>query len=169
VLDIVSSGESVSTVSHLIQLSVAPVFLIAGVGAILGVLSQRLSRIVDRVEKINTNLLQIQNSEGGNRRASDLSEDRINDLKRQRYYLGIRARNMNLAILFCTTTGFLVAAVIMTLFLSSFFEFSGAGIIAGFFIAGMSTFMLALGLFLREIFMATYFMKRRDTALSSDV
>lgn len=98
-----------------------------------------------------------------------MSEERVNDLKRQRHYLGIRARNMNLAILFCTTTGFLVAAVIMTLFLSSFFEFSGAVLIAGFFIAGMSTFMLALGLFLREIFMATYFMKRRDSALSNDV
>ena len=35
-------------VGHLIQLAVAPVFLIAGVAATLNVLTSRLARIVDR-------------------------------------------------------------------------------------------------------------------------
>lgn len=39
---------SISTVSHVIQLAVAPVFLLSGVGAILAVLINRLGRIVDR-------------------------------------------------------------------------------------------------------------------------
>ena len=40
--------SSISTVSHVIQLAVAPVFLLSGVGAILAVLINRLGRIVDR-------------------------------------------------------------------------------------------------------------------------
>jgi hypothetical protein len=36
----------VSTIAHLIQLSIAPVFLLAGVGAILNVLANRLARVV---------------------------------------------------------------------------------------------------------------------------
>ena len=38
----------VSSVAHVIQLAVAPVFLLAGVGALLGVLTNRLARVVDR-------------------------------------------------------------------------------------------------------------------------
>ena len=38
----------VSTIAHLIQLAIAPVFLLAGIAGILNVLAQRLSRVVDR-------------------------------------------------------------------------------------------------------------------------
>ena len=40
--------ENISNVSHVIQLAVAPVFLLTGIGAILSVLISRLGRIVDR-------------------------------------------------------------------------------------------------------------------------
>src|ERR1039457_2882038 len=40
--------SSITTVSHVIQLAVAPVFLLSGVGAILAVLINRLGRIIDR-------------------------------------------------------------------------------------------------------------------------
>jgi len=40
--------SSITTVSHVIQLAVAPVFLLTGVGAILAVLINRLGRIIDR-------------------------------------------------------------------------------------------------------------------------
>jgi len=153
-------NSAVNTVSHLIQLSVAPVFLIAGVGAILGVLSQRLARIIDRVERLNTKLSQTMQEETRGRRASDLSAEASTALKLERHYLHIRARNMNTAILFCIMTGLLVASVIMVLFLSSFFVFDGGILIAALFILGMGAFMVSLSLFIREIFMATYFMKR---------
>ncbi len=154
--------SAVNTVSHLIQLSVAPVFLIAGVGAILGVFSQRLGRIIDKVDKINNELLQPQRDPVLDRLGGEVSTDkRVQDLKTQRSYLERRSKNMNFAILFCTMTGFLVASVIMILFLSSFFSFDGGLVIAGLFILGMTVFMLALSLFLREVYMATHFMKMR--------
>ncbi|HEX8580161.1 MAG TPA: DUF2721 domain-containing protein, partial [Allosphingosinicella sp.] len=42
----------VSTIGHLIQLAIAPVFLLAGIGAILNVLAQRLARVVDRARAL---------------------------------------------------------------------------------------------------------------------
>jgi len=153
---------AVNTISHLIQLAVAPVFLIAGVGAILGVLSQRLARIIDRAERLNVKINQSVQEEGYTRRASDISVETVTALKMQRHYLQIRARNMNTAILFCILTGLLVASVIMTMFLSSFFVFDGGLFIAALFILGMGAFMISLSLFIREIFMATYFMQREQ-------
>src|SRR4029453_9650397 len=41
------SGIEVVDVAHAIQLAVAPVFLLSGVGVVLGVLTARLARIVD--------------------------------------------------------------------------------------------------------------------------
>jgi hypothetical protein len=43
-------------ISHVIQLAVAPVFLLAGVGAILNVMANRLSRIIDRARVLETKL-----------------------------------------------------------------------------------------------------------------
>ena len=43
---------SSDTIVHLIQLSVAPVFLLAGVAGLLNVFTGRLTRIVDKLEKI---------------------------------------------------------------------------------------------------------------------
>ncbi|WP_245648850.1 DUF2721 domain-containing protein [Sphingomonas sanxanigenens] len=42
------SGPAVTDIAHTIQLAVAPVFLLAGIGGILNVLAGRLQRVVDR-------------------------------------------------------------------------------------------------------------------------
>ena len=40
--------EELSIVSHVIQLAVAPAFLLTGIAAIISVLAMRLGRVVDR-------------------------------------------------------------------------------------------------------------------------
>jgi hypothetical protein len=45
------SGPYLSTVADTIQSAIAPVFLLAGIGAILNVMVGRLARIVDRARK----------------------------------------------------------------------------------------------------------------------
>ena len=42
------SDVHVSGISHIIQLAVAPVFLLSGIGAMLAVMTGRIGRIVDR-------------------------------------------------------------------------------------------------------------------------
>ena len=41
-------NPAVSTIAQAIQLSVAPVFLLTGIGAILNLLATRLARVIDR-------------------------------------------------------------------------------------------------------------------------
>jgi len=44
----VQQDTGITAVAHAIQLAVAPVFLLSGIGAMLAVLTNRLSRIIDR-------------------------------------------------------------------------------------------------------------------------
>ncbi|WP_024851545.1 DUF2721 domain-containing protein [Hydrogenovibrio kuenenii] len=141
-----ASGDSVNTVSHFIQLSVAPVFLLAGVSGLLGVLVNRLNRIKDKVEALE-NFLATHRSESPIDRRSE-------DVRGKQQNLRHRARNVNLAILFCTLTGLLVALVIMVMFLNTMFSFSGGLLIAILFVLAMLCLIVSLFLFLREIFMA---------------
>ena len=48
--------SSVETIATVIQLAVAPVFLLAGIAGLLNVLSIRLGRVVDRVRVVETRL-----------------------------------------------------------------------------------------------------------------
>ncbi len=139
-------ANAVNAVSQLIQLSVAPVFLLAAVGGILNVFTGRLSRIIDKVEKLDAE----------NRQNIDELAERQ---KERRDSLAKRMRNMNLAILFCTITGLLVATVIVIMFSSALLKFDESILIAALFIIAMLSFILSLTLFLKEIFLTTAFAK----------
>ena len=141
-------ANAVNAVSQLIQLSVAPVFLLAAVGGILNVFTGRLSRIIDKVEKLDAE----------NRQNIDELAERQ---KERRDSLAKRMRNMNLAILFCTITGLLVATVIVIMFSSALLEFDESILIATLFIIAMLSFILSLTLFLKEIFLTTAFAKSK--------
>lgn len=143
----------VDTVSHLIQLSVAPVFLLAGVAGLLNVFTGRLTRIIDKVEKLDK-----QEENKTNSNAHYIEDEKI---KRRRNFLAMRMGNTNLAILFCTTTGLLVALVIVTLFLSALLKFNGSTFISILFILAMISLILSLVVFLREIFYTTSFIKTK--------
>lgn len=151
-MSLLSSPESVSTISHLIEISVAPVFLLASVGALLGVFTNRLSRIIEKFESIDALLVSLgEHSHEMNKVAK---------LMQQRQLLEKRVANMNVSIFLCTTTGILVAFSIVTIFMSTFFIFDGALLIAVLFVAGMVALVSALLLFVREIILATQFVKR---------
>lgn len=141
--------DGVNTVSHLIQLSVAPVFLLAGVAGLLNVFTGRLSRIIDKVEKLDANSEIKKHPEHEDRRLS----------------LTLRMQNINYAISLCTMTGLLIALVIVTMFLSSIFEFNGSVFIATLFIFAMLSLITSLVLFQKEIFFTTSFIKKKKASL----
>jgi len=139
---------AVNGVAQLIQLAVAPVFLLAAVGALLNVFTGRLARIIDKIEKFD---------HYGEAVPEGFTTAYI---KARRDSLAARMRNMNLAILFCTVTGLLVAIVIVTMFLSALLDFEEYLFIAALFILAMVALILSLTLFLREIFLTTGFAKK---------
>jgi hypothetical protein len=94
---------AVSNVAYFIQLSVAPVFLLTGVGAMLGVLTNRLSRIIDRAR-----ILEAQHA------VETEIERRANQHAMLRV-LSRRARLVSWAISLCTTCSLFVSMIIVIL------------------------------------------------------
>jgi hypothetical protein len=129
-------------VAHAIQLAVAPVFLLSGIGAMLAVMTSRLGRIIDRARYLEEQLV-------------DVSPEFISTLQIDLKLLSQRAKLIYLAIALCTTTALLVCAVIAFLFVSAFLQFDASVVVALLFIVAMSTFVLGLLWFLREIYVGT--------------
>ncbi len=134
------SANSVSDLAHVIQLAVAPVFLLTGIGAILAVMTNRLSRVVDRTRQLETFILN--NPELAQQPQWELA------LLFRRTVLASRA------IALCTLTALLVCAVIALIFVGSVLGFQIALPVAMLFIASMITFMLGLLTFLQEVRLA---------------
>ena len=129
-------------VAHAIQLAVAPVFLLSGIGAILVVMTNRVGRIIDRARVLEEKL-------------DGASAAILATLRADLGILSRRAKLISRAITLCTATALLVCTVIAVLFLSAFFRFDATIPVTLLFIAAMSTFFLGLVWFLREIYLAT--------------
>lgn len=132
------SAASVTTVAHVIQLAVAPVFLLTGVGAILAVLINRLARVVDRFRVLERMLP-----------AAGSGERAVLDVEMA--ILSRRARLIHWAIGLCTSCALLVCIVIATLFLGYIASANLALIISLLFIMAMFALILGLLCFMREI------------------
>jgi MFS family permease len=131
----------ISTVAEVIQLAVAPVFLLSGVGIMLTVLTGRLARVVERAREVEA-------------MAKSATPTDYPTHQEQLQVLGRRARLMNRAITLCTICALLVAFVVVALFVGAFVEFNLATAIALMFIVAMLSFIAALLCFLREVFLA---------------
>jgi MFS family permease len=132
---------SVSAIAHQIQLAIAPVFLLAGIGAILNVLAGRLARTVDRSRTLAAELGSY--DEGERRRAGE--ELRLLDR---------RILAANRAIICCTASALFVCLVVAVLFIAAPAEVSFGRTIAALFIAAMVLLIMGLSFFLHEIRLA---------------
>lgn len=132
----------IADIAHTIQTSIAPVFLLTGVAAILGVLSNRLGRIIDRARLLEDRLLHASGSD------APLMHEELRILSK-------RARLVYRAIALSTTCALLVCIVIATLFGAALFDMTITKVIAALFIAAMFALIGALVIFLREVFFAT--------------
>jgi CBS domain containing-hemolysin-like protein len=124
-------------IPHLVQSSLAPVFLLSGVAATLGVLTNRLSRIVDRARVLEQQL------EGHPGQASHLHAD-LQVLSR-------RANFINVAISLGTIAALLVALVVVTLFANAFFGSELGVVIALLFVGSMVCLSAAFIAFFIEV------------------
>lgn len=131
-------NEQLNVVAGVIQLSVAPVFLLTGIGALLGVMTQRLARIVDRARTVELD-------PGGSRGPDELAQ------------LGQRAHWIHRAITLCVVAALLVCAVIVGLFVTAYYAWSPdlAKVVATLFAAAMLALIGGLLAFLREVQIAT--------------
>lgn len=131
--------ENLTTVAHVIQLAVAPVFLLTGIGAILGVLTGRLGRLVDRFRAL-----------------SESNEVLLPKHVRELDILSVRARWVHWAITLCTASALFIAIVIGALFMGAVVDLNPSRIVSILFIAAMTSLIIGLGCFLREISLSAH-------------
>ncbi|SMF61483.1 DUF2721 domain-containing protein [Allosphingosinicella indica] len=129
----------IDAIVRIIQLAIAPVFLLVGTASLLNVMVARLARIVDRVRSLERHL-----SEG----CSD--EERRRELGE----LAILSRRMTIcqnAIAACTLSAVLVCVTVIVLFLASIMTLNFTVPVALLFIAVMIALTVGLLLFFVEV------------------
>ena len=140
-------------VSHIIQLAIAPVFLLTGVGTKLTVLTNRLGRIIDR-----SRILEDRLASNGMIDAEDRAEITV---------LYKRGHLMNRAITLSTACGLLVCVVIATLFVGDALGLAIGKFIASLFVLAMLSLIGSFYYFMREIFIATMTLTMRRPVFST--
>lgn len=136
----------ISAIAHTIQVAVAPVFLLGGVGAMLGVLSNRLSRIVDRARVLEAALVQA-------------APGRLPALRKGLRGQARRARLTNWAIAFCIGCALLISGAIIVLFAGAFVRWDLSILIAILFVGSILSLICGLFCFLKEIQLATRYLR----------
>ena len=132
-------AENLTTVSHVIQLAVAPVFLLTGVGAILSVLTGRLGRLVDRYRAL-----------------TETQKPLLAKQARELEVLSVRAVWVHWAITLCTVSALFVAIVIGALFVGAVVDINPSRAVSILFIMAMTSLIIGLGCFLREISLSVH-------------
>lgn len=133
----------VTNIAHAIQLAVAPVFLLTGVASILSVLTSRVARIIDRSRSLHSKLIY------------PVQQQKSEEIHAELLVLTRRGKLINRAIGLCTACVLLICSVIAILFLGSFMTYNMDIPIALLFVTAMLCLIMALILFIGEIYLAT--------------
>ena len=133
--------EHLTDIAKVIQLSIAPVFLLTAIGTFLNVLAGRLARGVDRRRHVEELLPA---AEGENRA----------DLQLELSLLERRAVLVIRAIAFCVASALFVCLLIGTAFLDAFTSIDLARVLATLFVLAVFAFTVALLMFMREVWLA---------------
>lgn len=145
-----TEGE-VEGIAHLIQMAIAPVFLLNGLGILLSVFTGRLARVVDRTR----NLAREMRGQCEPERLVQLKDEL--DIQRMRLFV------VNGAIGLVAVSAFLTCCAILALFVGGIAKQAAGGAPVGFFAAAVVAVILALGLFLIEVYVSTRAL-RKETA-----
>jgi len=140
------ADSQITSIAHVIQLAVAPVFLLAGVGGFTGVISNRLGRIVDRARDLEKKLAEAPPARAGEVRAS------LRNLAK-------RARLANRALALCVACAVLICSDIVVLFVGTLAGERFSALVAVVFVLAMLLLIAALLHFLREVYLATRFLR----------
>ncbi len=138
-------------IGHIIQLAIAPVFLLTGVGTNMLVLTNRLARIIDRTRQLEERL------DSPDQTFAGQDEFILAELD----VLFRRAKKINRAIFLSTSCALLICMVVAGLFITDTLDLRLASLIAGFFVLAMVTLTGSFVYLLTEILLATEFMNRQ--------
>jgi Protein of unknown function (DUF2721) len=132
----------IPSIANVIQLAIAPVFMLTATGSFLGVIVLRLARAVDRARELEQAI-------------GSLQAEALTLAKEELHVISRRARWTNRAITCCTICALFLCLVIAALFTGAFLATDvsfGAGWL---FVLALLALTIGLLSFLREVFLAT--------------
>ena len=132
-----SPVAQITDIAHTIQLAVAPVFMLAGIGSFLNVLTGRLNRVVDRARYL-----------AGEHRGERGDREKLVDELR---VLDYRIKLASIAIWLCTASAVMICFVVAGLFIADLARLGFARTMAVGFVAAMLLLVAGLLIFLVEV------------------
>ena len=140
-------ASDLDTVTHGIQLAVAPVFLLTAVAAMIGTVAGRLARIIDRARLLED---RIEAAPAGNSMTAAYDELRL---------LRLRGGLVNACIALLTFCAILIGLTIVALFIGETTEMQILRLATISFLSSVTFFLLALLCFLTETLLSTRMLK----------
>ena len=131
----------ISDVSRVIQLAVAPVFLLTSIATMINAMNTRLGRIVDRRRVVRERIKQ------------STSEAQTLEFHAELNTLVYLSRLAYLGILYSVLAALLVCLVIGGAFIGALISVDLAKTVAIIFVLAMSSMVISLGMFLREVYL----------------
>ncbi len=145
----------ISTVAATIQISIAPVFLLAGIAGILNVLVGRMARVVDRARKLE----QLHPVSTGAEHERQVWELRLIDR---------RLSIINTSIWLCVASAIAICLVVALLFGAEIVHLDIGVVVAAAFIASMLLLIAGLVAFLFEVRLSVQAVHVREELLERD-
>ena len=148
--------------SETIQLAVAPVFLLTAVAGMIGALTQRLARVIDRSRALQVEIL-YESTQPIKPSIRKLYDEELVKLAQ-------RARLVNTSMVFLVLCAIQIALTILELFLgeTSDGKLTNPTIVLYTFVGGVVSFVLALIFLLLEVLIASYSVRMRPPKKSID-
>jgi hypothetical protein len=137
----VALDPHVPEIAGVIQLAIAPVFMLTAVGTVIGALSIRLGRAVDRRRELEERL-------------AAMSDAELPSARDELVTIARRIHFVYLSIVFAVISALFVALLIAAAFIGAFVRADLSPMIASMFVCAMLSLIVCLLLFLREIFLA---------------
>lgn len=144
-----------SDTARAIQLSIAPVFLLAGIGAFMNVIASRLARVVDRARRLEAE----HDALGGHDRQRQIAE---------LHTLEARMSLASQSVFLCTASGLAVCVLVIMLFVGELIDLNLRDAIGLLFVLAIALLAGGMVLFLRETRIAVRALHVRRDLLELD-
>tara|TARA_A100001391_G_scaffold159725_1_gene118235 strand:+ start:222 stop:719 length:498 start_codon:yes stop_codon:yes gene_type:complete len=132
--ELLERTSSTLRVQQVVQLSLAPAFLLAGIGAVMNVMTNRLIWVANKIERI------IDAGEDGD----------VAALRRELPALEQRRIYAQRAVMFSTASALAISIVIVLLFVSAFVETALGSLVSAVWVICMGLLVIGLGSFWME-------------------
>jgi hypothetical protein len=133
-LDLIERTSSTLRVQQVVQLSLAPAFLLAGIGAVMNVMTNRLIWVANKIERI------LDAGEEGD----------VEAMRAELPALEMRRNYAQRAVMFSTASALAISVVIVLLFVSAFVTTPLGTLVAATWVICMGLLVAGLASFLME-------------------